>query len=215
MERWAISMLDDPFFFQRELRWLNKHVQAGVVSREIVAVLTKGTMVDAEMVCSHQDSAYVLALTERILEGSKPEIGVCAFDCATAEIVLGSWQVSLLQYCIKKQSPSKSFWAMLSYTRHPKRAQLATSIACQSGCASRKCKYCAQQVLNSGLTSPAQGGPVLKGAKCCLQESRLTWVLLFNVQDWWWYEDKFESAIGIPQTSRDSHSQRQLVHHDL
>jgi DNA mismatch repair protein MSH6 len=79
--------------------------QATVVNREMVAVLTRGTMSDMEMLASHPDASYLLAITEAPAEaadggaadGERPTaaIGVCAVDVATGQMLLGQWCVLL------------------------------------------------------------------------------------------------------------------------
>ena len=72
-----------------------------VVNREMVAVLTTGTMTDAEMLQSHPDASYLMAITESAVPASADSIdaepvtiGVCAVDAATGHIVLGQWCVT-------------------------------------------------------------------------------------------------------------------------
>jgi len=68
-------------------------MQAGVVNREMVAVLTQGTLTDPEMLRSHADASYVLSIAEQPNKevSGQPSIGVCAVDCATGQILVGSW----------------------------------------------------------------------------------------------------------------------------
>ncbi len=90
--------------------------QATVVNRELVAVLTRGTLTDAEMLQSTPDAAYLLAITEGPPAAGGPRnsvdaepvvIGVCAVDAATGHMLLGQWcAVALIcllagQCCIK------------------------------------------------------------------------------------------------------------------
>lgn len=65
----------------------------GVVNREMVAVLTKGTLTDPEMLQSHSDASYVVSLREELHEGhyDRPLLGICAVDCATGQMLVGSW----------------------------------------------------------------------------------------------------------------------------
>jgi DNA mismatch repair ATPase MutS len=74
--------------------------QATVVNRELVAVLTRGTLTDAEMLASTPDASYLMAITEgtpagpRAADGIDVEpvtIGVCAVDAATGQMLLGQW----------------------------------------------------------------------------------------------------------------------------
>lgn len=71
-----------------------------VVNREMVAVLTTGTMTDAEMLQSHPDASYLMAITESpatpgadSIDAEPVTIGVCAVDAATGQMVLGQWYV--------------------------------------------------------------------------------------------------------------------------
>ena len=47
--------------------------QVNVVNRQLVAVLTIGTLTDAEMLSGHPDASYLLALTEHPAHSSAPE----------------------------------------------------------------------------------------------------------------------------------------------
>ena len=73
-------------------------MQVGVVNREMVAVLTQGTLIDPEMLRSHADASYVLSIAEQPAEelSGQPRIGVCAVDCATGQILVGSWYAAAL-----------------------------------------------------------------------------------------------------------------------
>ena len=75
-------------------------LQATVVNRELVAVLTRGTLTDAEMLASTPDASYLMAITEGPPAGPRaPDsidaepvvIGVCAVDAATGQMLLGQW----------------------------------------------------------------------------------------------------------------------------
>ena len=58
----------------------------------MVAVLTKGTLTDPEMLQSHSDASYIVALTEvATAQTNQPIVGLCAVDCATGQMLLGSW----------------------------------------------------------------------------------------------------------------------------
>ena len=60
----------------------------------MVAVLTKGTLTDPEMLASHSDASYIVALQEVPAAEHQPDhplIGLCAVDCATGQMLLGSW----------------------------------------------------------------------------------------------------------------------------
>eukprot|EP00879_Flechtneria_rotunda_P025746 GHRR01027386.1.p1 GENE.GHRR01027386.1~~GHRR01027386.1.p1 ORF type:complete len:1037 (+),score=479.42 GHRR01027386.1:1366-4476(+) len=66
-----------------------------VVDRQQVAVLSRGTLMDPEMVAAYPDAAYVLAVVE-VPDGSSghdaPFIGACALDTAAGQVLLGSWR---------------------------------------------------------------------------------------------------------------------------
>ena len=71
-----------------------------MVSRELVAVLTRGTLTDAEMLASTPDASYLMAITEGPPAGPRAAdsidvepvtIGVCAVDAATGQMLLGQW----------------------------------------------------------------------------------------------------------------------------
>ena len=76
-----------------------------MVNRELVAVLTRGTLTDAEMLQSTPDAAYLLAITEGppppaggardsdSIDAEPVVIGVCAVDAATGHMLLGQWCV--------------------------------------------------------------------------------------------------------------------------
>lgn len=64
----------------------------------MVAVLTSGTMTDAEMLQSHPDASYLMAITESALapgpdsiDAAPVTVGVCAVDAATGQMLLGQW----------------------------------------------------------------------------------------------------------------------------
>ena len=74
-----------------------------MVNREMVAVLTSGTMTDAEMLQSHPDASYLMAITESALppgpdsiDAAPVTIGVCAVDAATGQMLLGQWCATLI-----------------------------------------------------------------------------------------------------------------------
>lgn len=68
-------------------------LQVGVVNREMVAVLTIGTLTDPDMLRSHADASYVFSLTEAPAKSRSepPTLGACAVDCATGQLLVGSW----------------------------------------------------------------------------------------------------------------------------
>lgn len=59
----------------------------------MVAVLTKGTLTDPEMLQSHSDASYVVSLMEEAPAESTGHlmIGICAVDCANAQMLVGFW----------------------------------------------------------------------------------------------------------------------------
>lgn len=64
-----------------------------VVRREMVQVLTQGTMVDTGMLNSSPDAAYVCC----VVDGGEEEdgggwIGLCAADCGTGRFLVGAWR---------------------------------------------------------------------------------------------------------------------------
>ena len=64
-----------------------------VVRREMVQVLTKGTMVDTGMLNSSPDAAFVCS----IIDGCEEEdgegwVGLCAADCGTGRFLVGAWR---------------------------------------------------------------------------------------------------------------------------
>ncbi|CAD7704171.1 unnamed protein product [Ostreobium quekettii] len=76
-----------------KLRAMGKQ-QAKVVRREKVAVLTKGTLRDAEMVQAHPDPAYLMSVIEMEKSpGSEGccRVGVCAVDVASVHLFLGEF----------------------------------------------------------------------------------------------------------------------------
>eukprot|EP00955_Chlamydomonas_euryale_P009293 99704-Chlamydomonas_euryale.AAC.2 len=69
-----------------------------------VAVLSKGTMVDAEMVASRPDASYIIAVAEAPARGggggggqtsqhalSDVVVGICAVDAASGHVVVGQF----------------------------------------------------------------------------------------------------------------------------
>lgn len=72
-------------------------MQCNVVRREVVAILTAGTVTDPDMLQSHPEAAYVLSLWERplprVAPGTPPEtlVGACYCDCASNTIIFGQW----------------------------------------------------------------------------------------------------------------------------
>lgn len=65
-----------------------------VVKREKVAVLTKGTICDLEMLKNHNEPVYLMAVYELNKKESltnEHTIGVCVIDTASAVIKIGQW----------------------------------------------------------------------------------------------------------------------------
>jgi DNA mismatch repair protein MSH6 len=68
-----------------------------VVNREMVAVLTKGTLSDPEMLTCQGEASYLLTLLEVPLPGNTPDapgrtrFGACMVDVATGHMMIGQW----------------------------------------------------------------------------------------------------------------------------
>lgn len=82
--------------------------QAKVVNRELVAVLTQGTLYDPEMLQSSPDASWLLALYETPLtEGAAPAgsvtMAACAVDVTTGEFLLGMWRDDELRPQLRAQ----------------------------------------------------------------------------------------------------------------
>lgn len=64
-----------------------------VVKREICGVVTKGTLVDGEMVAANPDASYLFAVSECYeASGNQHDdriYGVCVVDVATSKIMIG------------------------------------------------------------------------------------------------------------------------------
>ncbi|GIL69309.1 hypothetical protein Vretimale_13435 [Volvox reticuliferus] len=84
---------------RNEQRKMQGKKQVNVVDRQKVAVLSRGTLVDAEMVASRPDASYVLAVAEVDVVGIEAtlgaagavRIGLCAVDAASGQILLGEF----------------------------------------------------------------------------------------------------------------------------
>ncbi|EFJ45822.1 hypothetical protein VOLCADRAFT_105835 [Volvox carteri f. nagariensis] len=87
---------------RNEQRRMQGKKQANVVDRQKVAVLSRGTLVDAEMVASRPDASYVLAVAEMDVGGDEQEaaadkaagavrIGLCAVDAASGQVLVGEF----------------------------------------------------------------------------------------------------------------------------
>ncbi|GAX75912.1 hypothetical protein CEUSTIGMA_g3355.t1 [Chlamydomonas eustigma] len=91
--------------------------QCGVVRREKVAVLSRGTLIDAEMVQSRPDASYILAVCEQLLptphnsehsSSSLPPppvvtIGLCAVDVASGHILVGQFNDDEIRSTLRTQ----------------------------------------------------------------------------------------------------------------
>ncbi|GIL60874.1 hypothetical protein Vafri_15713 [Volvox africanus] len=84
---------------RNEQRKMQGKKQVNVVDRQKVAVLSRGTLVDAEMVASRPDASYVLAVAEVDVEGREVAVGaagavrlgLCAVDAASGQILIGEF----------------------------------------------------------------------------------------------------------------------------
>lgn len=65
-----------------------------VVMREVCAVITKGTMVDADLTRLGGEGMAMLSIVEHVSETGSPLIGLCVVDSSTGCFQLG--QVSAL-----------------------------------------------------------------------------------------------------------------------
>ena len=68
-------------------------MQAGVVRRELVAVLTQGTLSEPDMLRTHPQAQHLLALVELPGSGSQTSctLGACAVDVASGHLYIGQW----------------------------------------------------------------------------------------------------------------------------
>lgn len=55
--------------------------------REICAVVSKGTLVEGELLSANPNASYVMAVTES--QNGEHHFGVCVVDVATSRIILG------------------------------------------------------------------------------------------------------------------------------
>lgn len=81
-----------------------------VVRRECVAVLTKGTLYEPEMLAASPDASFLLAIYERALEAAEREgapevveLACCACDVATGQLLLGQWRDDELRSRLRAQ----------------------------------------------------------------------------------------------------------------
>lgn len=67
--------------------------QVNVVAREIVAVLTKGTLCDPEMLTCQSEPNYILALYQDMAKARSDMnlFGACLVDVATGQVLVGQW----------------------------------------------------------------------------------------------------------------------------
>lgn len=85
-----------------------RSAQAAVVNRDMVAVVTRGTMADAEMVSGHPEASFMLALCEatppppsqlpsavqanlRYSGDEQTRIAACAVDVSSGHLLMGEW----------------------------------------------------------------------------------------------------------------------------
>lgn len=83
-------------------------LQATVVNRSMVAVVTRGTMADAEMVSGHPEASFMLALCEaappppsqspsaaqansKYSGDEQTTIAACAVDVSSGHLLMGEW----------------------------------------------------------------------------------------------------------------------------
>lgn len=63
------------------------------MKREICAVVTKGTLIEGEMLSANPDASYIMALTENCQNLGSQNVerifGVCVVDVATSRVILG------------------------------------------------------------------------------------------------------------------------------
>ncbi|CAL8470971.1 g10513 [Coccomyxa elongata] len=96
------------------LRIRNEQRPAGqakcnVVRREVVAILTSGTLSDPDMLRAQPEAAYVLSLWERpappVALGGPPRtlLGACYTDCASNTLTLGQWHDDVTRSQLRAQ----------------------------------------------------------------------------------------------------------------
>lgn len=68
-------------------------VQVNVVAREIVAILTEGTLCDPEMLTCQSGPNHVMALFECAATSKSSDtcFGACLIDVATGQMIVGQW----------------------------------------------------------------------------------------------------------------------------
>lgn len=60
--------------------------------REVCAVITKGTMVDGDIVATSSEASVMLSLTERPLHNDASVLGLCVVDASTSSFQLGQFE---------------------------------------------------------------------------------------------------------------------------
>eukprot|EP00884_Botryococcus_braunii_P001653 jgi/Botrbrau1/11489/Bobra.0360s0015.2 len=78
---------------RNEERRANKQSKVNVVAREIVAVLTLGTLCDPEMLTCQSGANHIMALFESdaATKAGNTCFGTCLVDVATGEMMVGQW----------------------------------------------------------------------------------------------------------------------------
>ena len=72
-------------------------MQSNVVRREVVAILTSGTLTDPDMLRAQPEAAFALSLCERplppVAAGAPAQVllSACYCDCASNTLILGQW----------------------------------------------------------------------------------------------------------------------------
>ncbi|EIE20176.1 hypothetical protein COCSUDRAFT_18682, partial [Coccomyxa subellipsoidea C-169] len=83
--------------------------KCNVVRREVVAILTTGTLADPDMLRTQPEAAYVLSLWERPAPPVAPGgpqrtlLGACYADCASNTLTLGQWHDDLTRSQLRAQ----------------------------------------------------------------------------------------------------------------
>ncbi|GAV87389.1 MutS_V domain-containing protein/MutS_I domain-containing protein/MutS_II domain-containing protein/MutS_IV domain-containing protein/MutS_III domain-containing protein [Cephalotus follicularis] len=84
---------------QLEIRRKEKGSKDKVVKREICAVVTKGTVIEGELLSANPDASYLISVTEscssldNLIAGHT--FGVCVVDVATSKVILGQFKDDL------------------------------------------------------------------------------------------------------------------------
>ena len=60
-----------------------------VVKREICAVVSKGTLMEGELLNMHAEESYILSLTEKSDNEERTILGICVVDTSTSKFMLG------------------------------------------------------------------------------------------------------------------------------